>query len=131
MVPDETTLFGFEYVGPEPGEQKAIASSPKLLSPENLHLVIVRAWTIGRYQITNHFRMRALERGFDVLDAENAIQFGQLRGSPVQCPNFSNWKCRIVGPVEGKLLEIVIALDDFEDYHASPLIIPITGYWRD
>jgi hypothetical protein len=129
MVSDETSL-GFVYVGPEPDERKAFASSPKMLSLENLHLIIVRAWTIGRYQITNHFRMRGLERGFDVLDVENAIQFGKLREPPEQCPEFSNWKCRIIGPVEGKRLEIVIALDDFEDYHASPLIIPITGYWR-
>jgi hypothetical protein len=129
MVPDETELK-FVYVGPLPDERKVIASSPKMLSPENLHLIVVRAWTIGRYQITNHFRKRGLERGFDVLDAENAIQFGKLRGSPEHCPEFSNWKCRIIGPVEGKRLEIVVALDDFEDYHSSPLIIPITGYWR-
>jgi uncharacterized protein DUF4258 len=128
-VPDETKLR-FVYFGPEPDERKAIVSSPKMLSSENLHLIVVRAWVIGRYQITNHFRKRGLERGFDVLDAENAIQFGKLRGAPEHCPEYSNWKCRIIGPVEGKQLEIVIALDDFEDYHASPLIIPITGYWR-
>lgn len=129
MVPDETSLEFF-YVGPEPDGRRAIASSPKMLSAENLHRIVVRAWTIGRYQITNHFRARALERGFDVLDTENAIQFGRLRGSPVHCPEFSNWKCRFIGPVEGKKLEIVLALDDFEDYDTSPLIIPITGYWR-
>ena len=127
----DDTKFGFVYVGPEPNRGKAVASSPKLLSLENLHLIIVKAWIIGRYQITNHFRARAIERKFDVLDAENAIQFGKLREAPEQCPEYSNWKCRIIGPVEGRKLEIVIALDDFEDYHTSPLIIPITGYWRD
>lgn len=130
MGTDEAELQ-FIYVGPEPDARRAIASSPKMLSPENLRLIIVRAWMIGRYQITNHFRARAIERGFDVLDTENAIQFGTVRGTPVHCPEFSNWKCRIIGPVEGKRLEIVLALDDFEDYDASPLIIPITGYWRD
>ena len=130
MVPDETKLR-FVYVGPEPDARKAIASSPKMLSLENLQLIVLRAWTIGRYQITNHFRARALERGFDVLDLENAIHFGKIRETPVHCPEFSNWKCRMIGPVEGRNLEIVLALDDFEDYDASPLIIPITGYWRD
>jgi hypothetical protein len=66
-----------------------------------------------------------------MLDAENAVQFGRLRGQPEYCTDFSNWKCRIIGPVEDRSLEIVLAIDDSEDYDESPLIIPITGYWRD
>lgn len=120
----------FLYTGPTPSERKAISSSPKMLSEENLHLIVVRAWVIGRYHVTDHFRTKGRERGFNILDAENAIRFGRLRGSPEYCPGFSNWKCRINGPADGKHLEVVVALDDFEDYDESPLIIPITGYWR-
>jgi hypothetical protein len=128
-VTDDAELK-FYYVGPIPDEKKAISSIPAMLSAENLHLIIVRAWTIGRYQITNHFRQRAKDRGFDVLDAENAIRRGKLRGGPEYCADFSNWKCRVIGPVEERYLEVVVGLDDFEDYEC-PLIIPITGYWRE
>lgn len=121
----------FEYVGPMPREKKVISSLPAALSAENLHLIIKKAWSIGRYQITNHFRVRARERGFDVLDAENAIRRGRTRGEPEYCADFLNWKCRVIGPVEGRFLEVVVALDDFEDYVECPLIIPITGYWRE
>lgn len=121
----------FEFMGPVLPERTVISSSLNLLSAENLHLIIRRAWISGRYQVTGHFRLRARERGFDVLDAENAIQFGRLRGTPEYCSDFRNWKCRIIGPVEDRKLEVVVALDDLEDYDESPLIIPITGYWRD
>ena len=121
----------FTYRGPEPYPRTVISSSPNLISAGNLHLVIRRAWLNGRCHITDHFRERARDRGFDILDAENAVQFGNLRGAPEYCADFSNWKCRIIGPVEDRKLEIVVAIDDREDYDESPLIIPITGYWRD
>lgn len=129
IVADEAKRL-FVYTGPTPSERKTISSSPKMLSAENLHLIIVRAWLIGRYHLTDHFRTRGRQRGFDVLDAENAICSGNLRGSPEYCPDFSNWKCRILGLADSKRLEIVVALDEYEDYDESPLIIPITGYWR-
>jgi hypothetical protein len=122
----------FEFIGPMPQYERTVTSSSlDLISPENLHTIVRRAWIVGRYHVTGHFKTRGRERGFDVLDTENAIQFGVLRGRPEYCPTFSNWKCRIIGPVEDRKLEIVVALDDFEDYDESPLIIPITGYWRD
>jgi len=101
-----------------------------MLSDENLHTIIVRAWMIGRYHVANHFREMGRKRGFDILDAENAIHRGKLRGPVEYCPDFSNWKCRVLGPAEDKQLEVVVALDNFEDYEASPLIVLITGYWR-
>lgn len=121
----------FEYVGPTPREKKVISSLPTALSASNLHLIIVRAWNVGRYHITDHFRLRSGQRGFNVIDAENAIRRGALRGAAKYCADYSNWKCRVIGPVEGRYLEIVVALDEFEDYDECPLIIPITGYWRD
>ena len=119
----------FEWKGPDPDGRKAESGSPTLLSEGNLHLIIVRAWTLGRYHPTQHFKEMGRRRNFNVIDAEHAIRRGKLRDREY-CPDFSNWKCRVVGPVDDKQLEVVVALDDLEDYHDSPLIILVTGYWK-
>jgi hypothetical protein len=80
--------------------------------------------------VTAHFRQMAAERCFDLLDTENVIREGELRGEPELCSVNLNWKYRIIADVEDKRLEIVTALDPAEDYGQSPLIILITGYWR-
>jgi hypothetical protein len=130
-VHSEDEELRFEFKGPIPNNPKVISSLPKLLSEDNLRLILVRAWTIGRLIVTNHFREMGRKRNFDVLDAELAVRRGKMRGEPEYCPEFSNWKCRMFGLVEDKLLEVVVALDDFGDYDECPLIILVTGYWKE
>ncbi|MGO9083720.1 MAG: DUF4258 domain-containing protein [Terriglobales bacterium] len=100
------------------------------LSPANGLEIIRAAFFAGRMHITDHFRQQAAQRRFDLMDAENVIRTGELRGEPEFCPVNTNWKYHIIADVEDKRLEIVTALDPAEDYGTSPLIILITGYWR-
>ena len=105
-------------------------ADPAPLTPDAALRIIKRSWLFGRIQWTDHFRRRCRERGFEPIDAENAIRGGRMRGELEFCPIFSNWKCRIIGEVEDRQLEIVLALDPTQDYEESPLIVPITGYWK-
>jgi hypothetical protein len=118
----------FLYKGPIQGPCKAKAEAP--LSPANGLEMIRASFFAGRVHISDHFRRKAGQRCFDMLDTENAIRSGELRGEPELCPIYLNWKYRIIADVEDRRLEIVTALDPAEDYGQSPLIILITGYWR-
>ncbi len=119
----------FLYKGPIVGES-CRAKPEAALSPANGLEIIRAAFFAGRVHITDHFRQMTALRSFDLLDAENVIREGELRGEPEFCPINTNWKYRIIAVVEDRRLEIVTALDPAEDYGTSPLIILITGYWR-
>ncbi len=125
---DDTRIF--LYKGPVvDGSCKAKPEAE--LSPANALEIIKAAFFAGRLDITEHFRQQAIQRRFDLMDAENVISGGQLRGRPEFCPDHRNWKFRIISAIEeGRQLEIVLALDPAEDYDKSPLIILVTGYWR-
>jgi len=47
------------------------------------------------------------------------------------CEQFQNHKYRMHLVVDDSMLEIVLALDCTEDYQRAPLIVLVTGYWRD
>lgn len=119
----------FWYRGPIPTTKKADPQRCAPLSSDNALAIIKRGWTSGRIQLTQHFKEQCVARKFDLVDAENAVRVGKLRGEPEFCPEFDNWKYRIIGKVEDRRLEVVIALDPTEDYE-SPLLVPITGYWK-
>jgi hypothetical protein len=122
--PDE---HRYQYVGKV--KKEAAHSDPRCrLSPANAHAVIITAWDNGHIHITAHFKARAQERGFDVLDAENIVRDGKMRDDGEYCPDYKNWKYRFRGKVEGRTLEIVVSLDPNNDY-GSPLVIVLTGYW--
>ena len=118
----------FLYKGPVLDGCKTKAAAP--LSHANALEIIRAAFFAGRTHITTHFKQQQLIRDFDLLDTENAIRKGELRGGPEFYPENRNWKYRIIADVEDRRLEIVVALDPSEDYDTSPLIILITGYWR-
>jgi len=119
----------FVYSGPAlHGRPKPQAQAP--LSPSSALQTIRDCWTKGRIHITPHFKRRGVERRFDTLDAETVTKKGRLRGAPEFCVSFQNWKYSIAGFVEGRELEIIVALDPAEDYHDSPLLVLLTGFWR-
>jgi len=118
----------YQYVGSTKKEKSE--SDPRCnLSSANAHAVIIAAWDEGHIHITAHFKMRGAERDFDIIDAENVVRDGQMRGDGQYCPDYKNWKYTFRGKVEHKTLEIVVSLDPTNDY-GGPLAIVVTGYWR-
>lgn len=118
----------FVYNGPIHCSPSATPEAP--VTPANGLQIIRKALLAGRKQISEHFKRRSTERGFDAVDAHNVIRNGRLRRQPEYCPDFKNWKYRVIAEVEEKQLEIVVALDPGEEYEKSPLIVLVTGYWR-
>ena len=98
------------------------------LSLENAHVVITRAWMVGRVRYARHFGARCQERGFTTVDVGNVLRTGRIWGEAEYCPEFRNWKYRIRATVEEELLEVVVALDPNEDYELAPLVVLITIY---
>jgi len=117
----------YKYVGPEhrPSRVKAHESC---LSPENAIAVIQTAWAKGRFHLGTHFKKRCSERGIDMLDVENLIRNGAIRGVPEYCPDYKNWKYQVAGFIDERHLEVVVALDPTEDYTDVPLAILMTAY---
>lgn len=125
-MPDDRRRY--IHLGP-PIVQDGKAESKVQLSSESAEAVILRAWEDGRIHVTTHFRQRGRERGFNIIDAENVIRNGSIRGEPEYCGDFDNWKYKFLAALEDSTLEIVVSLDPTEDY-AAPLVILLTGYWR-
>jgi hypothetical protein len=128
MAEDKKRLF--TYNGPiHDGKHKATPESAP--TPESALEIIRTAFFKGRIEVSVHFKKQCQERSFDMMDAQNTIVTGKLRGSPEYCPEFANWKYRILAEIEDRKLEVVVALDPAEDYEKSPLIVLLTGYWRE
>lgn len=99
------------------------------LCSTNVHRLLVRAYELGNVDTTDHFRLRASERHFTTVDVENVVRTGQLIGKPHFSPAYRNWCVRIVGKIEGRTLEVRLALDPGVDFE-SPLLTLITGIRR-
>ncbi len=100
------------------------------LSLENTHVVISRAWMLGRVRYASHFTARCRERGVTTVDIGNVIRRGKIHGKGEFCPEFRNWRFRIRAVLEEEVLEVVVALDPNEDYELTPLIVLITVYCK-
>lgn len=116
----------YKYCGPE--WQPPQVQNSKPLSAENAMSVIQKAWSCGRIHSGTHFKKRCRERKIDMLDIENLVRNGAIRGKPEHCPDYNNWKYRVGGIIDERQLEVVIALDATEDYTESPLAILLTAY---
>lgn len=119
----------YNYVGPEHQSTRA-KGHEAALSAQNAIAVIRAAWNEGRIHSCSHFKERCRERGIDMLDVENLIRNGEVRGEPEYCPINKNWKYRLVGLVDERRLEVVIALDPTSDYTEMPLAVLVTAYER-
>ena len=96
------------------------------VSMANAEVLIARALEIGRVQITEHFRQRARERKFTLLEAERVLRKGRIVGSPRYCSRFENWCFAVSGAVESRTLEIRVGIDFNLDLEA-PVMVLITG----
>jgi hypothetical protein len=119
----------YSYVGPDHQLPEA-KGHESALSAQNALSVIRVAWGQGRIHSCSHFKERCRERGIDMLDVENLIRNGAVRGEPEYCPINKNWKYRIAGLVEERHLEVLIALDPASDYTEMPLAVLVTAYER-
>ena len=119
----------YRYHGPEANREVRAAAGAEP-SRERTLRIIRQAWMFGRVHPSGHFKKRCMERSFSMLDVQRVIESGSMRGKPERCTEFGNLKCRLIGQVEERRLEIVLALDPAEDYSVSPLVILITGYWH-
>lgn len=118
----------YKYCGSECQPPRVRSERP--LSAENAMPVIQAAWSTGRFHSGTHFKKRCRERNIDMLDVENIVRNGTVRGRPEYCEDYKNWKYRVAGVIDERQIEVVIALDPAEDYTDSPLAILLTAYWK-
>ncbi len=122
----------YVYCGPKRIPRIAEPSKGKIptgaLSSNNAKVVLLRAWTQGTVRFTTHFKMRGIERGFTTIDAETLMRVGTVQGKGEFCPIRNNFKYRLRGLVEERMVEMVFALDPTTDYVETPLAIFVTGY---
>lgn len=119
----------YRWCGPESQPQR-VSSHSAPLAPDNAVQVLRKTWKDGRYHISMHFKKRCGERGIDMVDVENVISAGTLRGTPEYSEEYRNWKYRLCGVVDDRLIEVAIALDPAEDFSGSPLAIFLSAYER-
>lgn len=119
----------YRYYGSEPQPAKAKVSHAPM-SSLNAQGVALCALEHGTERISQHFKERAMERGFSTIDAENVIRDGRPKGGPEYCPDFGNYKYHFIGKVDDQTLEVVVALDPSRDFEKSPAVILLTGYWH-
>ena len=119
-------LREYKYVGPEI-QPPRVKSHDAALSPENAKAVIQKSWSGGRVHVGTHIKNRMIERNVDMIDLENVIRNGVVRGTEY-CEAYKNWKYRMVGASDAKRIEVVIALDPTEDFEASPLAVLVTVF---
>lgn len=119
----------FIYQGQIPRGAKASPQAP--LSAETARVVALNAWySKGRIRLTGHFRKRTGERKFTIFDVEHVIRYGKP-SCPVEfCTKFANYRYRFEAEIDGLTLKIAFALDATQEYHISPLVILITGVWK-
>lgn len=101
--------------------QKRVGALP--LSIDNLRKLLIRAIELGNVDITSHFKQRCVQRGFTTLDAENLIRSGQVTvcEKPWFDTECDHYRMTVKGKIEGRTLEIGIALDPSVDYQ-TPLM---------
>lgn len=117
----------YRYVGPEQRPPR-VRGHQGALSPPNALSVIQESWRSGRVHVGTHFKKRCLERDIDMLDIENIIRDGVVRGVPEHCAINKNWKYKVFGSFDERDLEVIVALEPTEDYTKTPLVILVTTY---
>lgn len=84
----------------------------------------------GRYWPTPHFRNRMDERGFDVLDVEYVIRNGECVRRGEFNAEFRHHKYTFRGNLDGVDFEAAFALSADHDFLESPLLILISGCFK-
>ena len=69
--------------------------------PGDLQKVVSRLAAVGAISFGEHAFDRALERGIDINDAKRVLQSGYIKGDIDPGRGRDEWKCKIVGRIEG------------------------------
>jgi hypothetical protein len=122
------------YVGPElePAMQ-AIEQTPTPPSVEFARMVSlsILGGNRGRFRPSVHYRDQMKDRGFDVFDIEYAICNGEcLLPGGEYSPVHRDFKYVFRCDIDGVPFDAVIGLSAEHDLVTSPLLILITGCWK-
>lgn len=122
------------YVGPE--QEPAMEPIEQTPTPPSVEFARTVSLSIlggnrGRYRPSVHFRDQMTDRGFDVFDVEYAIRNGQcLIGSGQYSAVHKDFKYVFRCDIDGIPFDAVVALSAEHDLVTSPLLILITGCWK-
>jgi hypothetical protein len=121
------------YVGPEhEPARRAVDKAPTPPSVEFAKAVSLRilGGALGRYRPSVHFQEQTRERNFDVFDMEYAIRNGKCTESGEYSHEHKDFKYVFRCDIDGVTFDAVIALSAEHDLLSSPLLILITGCWK-
>jgi hypothetical protein len=122
------------YVGPE--QEPAMRSVEQAPTPPPVEFARMVSLSIlggnrGRFRPSVHYRDQMKDRGFDVFDIEYAIRNGEclLPGGEYSVTH-KDFKYVFRCDIDGVPFDAVIALSAEHDLLTSPLLILITGCWK-
>jgi hypothetical protein len=116
-----------DLIPPDCIDRKPISPSPDLAREIALGILGGRR---GRYHPSQHFRDQMAERDFDVFDMEYAIRNGTCVKGGEFCEEFRNHKYAFRANIDGIDFEAVFALSAVHDLIRSPLMVLITGCFK-
>jgi|SRR5580692_3417824 hypothetical protein len=97
--------------------------------PHNWKLFFAKLVLGGDVETTSQFKMRAAQRGFTAPEALIVLKRGTIRGKPVFCVEFCNWKFEVEGESDNGELVIVAAVSAGEHGQScAGSVMLITGF---
>jgi hypothetical protein len=121
------------YVGPE--HEPAMQTVEQTPTPPSVEFARMASLSIlggnrGRYRPSVHFRDQMKDRGFDIFDMEYAIRNGKCTENGEYSHVHKDFKYVFRCDIDGVPFDAVIALSAEHDLVTSPLLILITGCWK-
>lgn len=121
------------YVGPE--HEPALQPVEKTPDPPSIEFAKTVALAIlgsgrGRYRPSAHFQEQSLDRDFQIFDMEYAIKNGKCLGKGEYSHEHKDFKYVFRCDIDGVPFDAVFALSAEHDLLVSPLLILITGCWK-
>lgn len=121
------------YAGPD--HEPAMQSVDKTPTPPSVEFartasLQILGGNLGRYRPSVHFREQMSDRGFDVFDIEYAIRNGSCVAIGEYSALHKDFKFVFRCDIDGIPFDAVIALSAEHDLISSPLLILITGCWK-
>lgn len=124
------------YAGPLADKpSKPFDVSGQIIAPPSIGLakeivVAVLGGYRGRYHPSDHWRRRRVLRNFDVFDMLYVTQNGRCTEPPTYSLKHDNYKFSFCGDVDGIEFEAVFAISAKHHRIKSPLLILVTGCWK-
>jgi hypothetical protein len=121
------------YVGPE--HEPAMQTVEQQTTPPSIEFAKTVSLSIlggnrGRYRPSVHFQEQMAERDFDVFDMEYAIRNGKCTEAGEYSRVHKDFKYVFRCDIDGVPFDAVIALSAEHDLITAPLLILITGCWK-